>query len=104
MGVLIGHDQPAATTSPRAKVSARLPGLRKILTEMRDSGDPDRLADAAFILGTFDEMSTVQDETVERLRDAATVIERMANGAGRAECSPELDRVIATLREIDGDA
>lgn len=32
-----------------------------------------------------------------RLTDAATVIERMANGASRAECSPELDRVIAYL-------
>jgi hypothetical protein len=31
------------------------------------------------------------------LRDAATVIERMANGASRKDCSPELDRVIAAL-------
>ena len=43
------------------------------------------------------------DEITDRLRDAAIVIERMANGASRAECSPELDRVIAALKEIDGD-
>lgn len=41
---------------------------------------------------------------VDRLRDAAVVIERMANGADRGECSPELDRVMAALREIDGHA
>jgi hypothetical protein len=88
--------------SARAKVNARLPGLRKILTQMRDSGDPDRIADGAFLLGTLDDMSVVMDEVVDRLRDAATVIERMANGASRSECSPELDRVIDALREIDG--
>ena len=48
-----------AFLSPRAKVSARLPGFRKILTEMRDSGDPNRIADGAFILGLFDEISDV---------------------------------------------
>lgn len=34
------------------------------------------------------------------LLEAATVIERMANGASRDECSPELDRVIAALERI----
>lgn len=86
----------------RAKVDARLPGVRKILSEMRDSGDPDRLAEAAFLLGAFSDIADVGEEMIERLRDAAVVIERMANGATRAECSPELDRVIAALREIDG--
>ncbi len=38
---------------------------------------------------------------IDRLKDAAVVIERMANGAGRSECSPELDRVIAALNEIE---
>lgn len=90
--------------TPRGKVSDRLPGFRKIITEYRDSGDPDKIADAAFILGMFDEIAEVGAEMNDRLHDAATVIERMANGAGRAECSPELDRVIAALREIDGDA
>ena len=33
----------------------------------------------------------------ELVRDAAVVIERMANGASRAECSPELDRIISAL-------
>ena len=33
----------------------------------------------------------------EALADAGVVIERMANGATRRECSPELDRVIAAL-------
>ena len=83
----------------RARVERRLPGLGKILTEMRDSGDPDRIADGAFILGTLEDMTEVHDETTARLRDAAIVIERMANGASRDECSPELDRVIAWLRE-----
>ena len=41
----------------RRKVEARLPGVRKILTDMRDSGDPDRIADGAFLLGLLDEMS-----------------------------------------------
>ena len=91
-----------ASESARAKVDARLPGFRKILMEMRDSGDPDRIADGAFILGLFDEISDVGAEMAAALRDAATVIERMANGATRAECSLELDRVIAALREIDG--
>lgn len=85
----------------RQKVDARLPGFRKILMEMRNSGDPDRIADGAFILGMFDEIAEVGAEMNARLHDAAVVIERMANGASRAECSPELDRVIAALREID---
>lgn len=85
----------------RQKVDARLPGFRKILMEMRNSGDPDRIADGAFILGMFDEIAEVGVEMNARLHDAAVVIERMANGASRAECSPELDRVIAALREID---
>ena len=42
-------------------VSDRLPGLRKIITEMWESGDPDRLADAAFIMGLFDAMATVAE-------------------------------------------
>jgi len=37
------------------------------------------------------------------LRDAATVIERMANGASREACSPELDRLIAFLRVVAGE-
>lgn len=94
--------ESAARTS-RGRVSDRLPGFRKIITEYRDSGDPDKIADAAFILGMFDDIAEVGAEMNDRLHDAATVIERMANGASRAECSPELDRVIAALREIDGD-
>ena len=94
---------PLREMTARQKVDARLPGFRRILVEMRDSGDPDRIADGAFILGLFDEISDVGAEMTAALQDAATVIERMANGASRAECSPELDRVIAVLREIDGD-
>ena len=90
--------------SRRSEVQQRLPGVHRILTEMRDSGDPDRIADGAFLLGMFDAMADVGAAMIDRLRDAATVIERMANGAGRAECSPELDRVIAALNEIDGSA
>jgi hypothetical protein len=82
------------------KVTARLPGVHKILSDMRDSGDPDRLADGAFLLGTLDEMSDYVDALSAVFRDAAVVIERMANGASRSECSPELDRVIAALNEI----
>jgi hypothetical protein len=84
------------------EVDARLPGVRKILMEMRDSSDPDRIADGAFLLGMFDALAAVGDEMTDGLRDAATVIERMANGASRLECSPELDRVIALLRSIEG--
>lgn len=34
----------------------------------------------------------------DAVRDAAVVIERMANGASRAECAPEMDRFIAHIR------
>ena len=98
-----GPDAATNGLTARQKVDARLPGFRKILVEMRDSGDPDRIADGAFILGLFGEIADVGAEMVDRLHDAAAVIERMANGASRQECSPELDRVIAALREIDGD-
>ena len=89
--------------SRRSEVQERLPGVAKILNDMRDSGDPDRLADAAFLLGWMDALADVGAEMIDRLRDAATVIERMANGAGRAECSPELDRVIDLLRRIEDE-
>lgn len=56
-------------TALRQKVEARLPGVQKILTDMRDSGDPDRLADAAFLLGTLDEIS----DYVDALREVAGV-------------------------------
>lgn len=39
-------------------------------------------------------------DIIERFRDSCSVIERMANGANRQECSPEMDRVIAALREL----
>jgi hypothetical protein len=38
------------------KVEARMPGVRKILADMRDSDDPDRIADGAYLLGTLDEI------------------------------------------------
>lgn len=38
----------------------------------------------------------------DRLSDAATVIERMANGASRRACSPELDRVIEAVNALPG--
>lgn len=95
------HEATFAEPSARRKVSECLPGFRKIIVEMRDSGDPDRLADAAFILGMFDAMAEVGAGMIDRLRDASVVIERMANGASRAECSPELDRVITALNEIE---
>lgn len=56
----------------RRKVEARLPGVRKILVEMRDSDDPDRIADGAFLLGMLDEMSDyvgLLREEREALRD-----------------------------------
>lgn len=55
----------------RTRVQNGLPGFRKIIVEMRDSGDPDRLADAAFIVGLFDAMAEVGEEMkaeVERLQ------------------------------------
>jgi len=87
----------------RQRVDARIPGVSKILHDMRDSGDPDRLADGAFLLGFLDDLAAVQDETASVLRDAGVVIERMANGATRQECSPELDRVIDLLRRIEDE-
>ncbi len=62
-------EPPAATVDDLAalgkKVEARMPGvgkiLREILREMRDSDDPDRLADAAYLLGTLDEMREYVD-------------------------------------------
>ena len=51
----------------------------------------------------LDALDAFVAEWEKLLLESATVIERMANGASRAECSPELDRVIAALREIDGD-
>ena len=49
----------------------------------------------------LDALDAFVAEWEKLLLESATVIERMANGASRAECSPELDRVIAALREID---
>ena len=43
-----------------------MPGVSKILNEMRDSGDPDRIADAAFLLGTLDDMSNYVDALREQ--------------------------------------
>jgi hypothetical protein len=43
------------------KIEARMPGVGKILREMRDSGDPDRLADAAYLTGTLSEITDYVD-------------------------------------------
>ena len=48
------------------KVQARMPGVSKILNEMRDSDDPDRIAEAAFLLGTLDDMSNYVDALREQ--------------------------------------
>jgi hypothetical protein len=56
----------------------------------------------------LDTLATKQAEC-ERLRealsDAVAVIEKMANGATRKECSPELDRVVVFMNALkDADA
>lgn len=59
----------AQATELRKKCEARIPGLRKIVQDGRDSGDPDRLADAAFVLGWMSEVS----DYVGALRELADV-------------------------------
>jgi hypothetical protein len=43
------------------KVEARMPGVGKILREMRDSGDPDRIADCAYLTGTLRDITAYVD-------------------------------------------
>jgi hypothetical protein len=51
------------------KVQKRLPGVKRILQEMCDSGDPDRIAEGAFLTGAFDDIA----DYVDVLRDLADV-------------------------------
>lgn len=86
------------------RVDARLPGLRKILTDMRDSDDPDRLADAAFLLGTFDDMSTCADLILSErnaLRaDYETAVNRLGKFVSERDVlNAEVERLQAALRE-----
>ena len=57
---------PSSLDDLGRKVQERMPGVSKILHEMADSGDPDRIADAAFLLGTLDDMRSYVDALREQ--------------------------------------
>jgi hypothetical protein len=64
------RDEMLADLDRRGKeVQKRLPGVKRILKEMRDSGDPDRIAAGAYLTGAFDEIA----DYVDVLRDLADV-------------------------------
>ncbi len=80
---------------------------------MEQSDEPGRMTSAALrpqdparMRHAYGGIEHASDPPVEGclmclLLDAAVVIERMANGASRQECSPELDRVLAHIRRED---
>lgn len=104
-------------------MSDRIEEIRGILygTEEREASDHLNIDDGKWLLAALGRVTQERDaalstgwaykeewmraeaaerrvkELTERVNDAAVVIERMANGASRQECSPELDRVIAAL-------
>lgn len=57
-----------------------------------DQDSPSRFAE---FIATFDPPTVLS--LLDRLNDAAVVIERMANGASREECDPELSSLINFL-------
>jgi len=60
----------AATVSElRNKCASRVAGLGMLVKRLRDTGNPDDLADAAFLLGALDDIS----DYVDYLRELADV-------------------------------